>query len=290
MPHFDEVEIGPVLSDTAAQFFLMHLFGEQGATTSKFRAYASAGSPPTTTEGLCFTFNASWNSFSQVWQGDDTSTNAFMFIFNDAGITLRRKLNVLPASWNDATWESATGMRINQDGVLFSGTPSILGVSATAVARPVHPLHGVSGVAGSTVSWEYDGTNLEWVSQANSGDILFPLIVPRGSTLTSVDVMVTPGEARSTPNNIQLQVFELDPVFPATAGTGASIGTDEDDEGTGIQLVSASSITGHSAVGDTTFSARVTAGNTGGATADTIHAVRYAYTSTNPLTVNDLLG
>jgi len=109
-------------------------------------------------------------------------------------------------------------------------------------------------------------------------------IIPAGCTLSSVEVLLNPGAARTGGDRVAVDILEQTPNFavPAAYGTGTSLGTAYDDGSSSTQLVTLAAVD-EMLVSTNTLQLHIYSGQDAGAHAqDVIYAVRLSILETSP--------
>lgn len=115
----------------------------------------------------------------------------------------------------------------------------------------------------------------------------FDLDLPGGCVVTGIDVIVTPGAARSSPNRMTAVLTRINADYSTPGSSVESFGTSAEDDGTtGAQLLQQTGLSVTLSSRDSkAYAIRVFSGNTGSSAADKIHGVRVHYNDPGPRNV-----
>lgn len=177
-------------------------------------------------------------------------------------------------------WQNAIAQNVDYIHDVLEATDDIPAVSRVLVVSALdyvsNPSAGID-----TNEWQALGTRIQ--SLVNGAGCMIPIRLPHGSTLTELEMLVDPGEARAGANRMAGIVTRNTPdwITPANS-TSTVVALFEDDATTNLQVMGPPGPISVAITSDSLFAINFAAGNTAAAFPDAIHAIRYTFTDPGP--------
>lgn len=176
-------------------------------------------------------------------------------------------------------WQNAIAKTVDYVHGVLEATDSPPAVSRVVVLSPAAAMQNPA--AGVTSNhWQGLGTKIQ--SLVNTAGAIIPFELPHGAILTALEILVNPGAARTSGNNMAAVVTKSTPDFVTPAlSTSNVVSLFEDDTTTNLQVMTpgALAITIDS---ESFYVINISAGNTAAASPDTIEAIRLTFTDPGP--------
>lgn len=187
-----EVEIPRIDTDyaqgltTETRTLMWRMQGDTSLDTHRIRVYHTEDIGPLTTDGgLEFVVNAVWDEDTQLWSHDDSADAAVKLILSNDFFSLRR--HTTGGTWDDDSWDATPMTLVSSTG---SGVLTVSGdyqwFPAKTMTHTIVAAGTYVNLAGFTLSGV--GGSIEKITDPSTGSVVFPLQVPNGATLSTVNV------------------------------------------------------------------------------------------------------